>query len=425
MNLLSIFMGGVFLITVVGPSLTMGLFGTSSMAAGSLVVSLLFFFVFIISWSYGRLRKSLMPWVMVVMFGTGILYLQGVYSFFSYDAFDLTRFWQSYLLLILYSLGAYCFVILVCQVSAEQADGAIRFVFWALILSAVSGLVRFSPFFPETAFKSVLFYGEPSHFALNFLPLLLYMVVRNRGRMKIALLIGIVPLLLMLENLTLMAGFLLIFCMTIQPRRLLQLLPLLLVVFLALQLTDLEYYAERLDFSSSTGNLSSLVYMSGLERAYLNLVETGGVGVGFQQFGIVGSMGDLQESIAALVGQESNLFDGGSVAPKIIGEFGILGILVMSLYFGYFLRNAKWLLRESNNHGPPADPRDVFFYSCFTMYVIDLLVRGTGYFSSSGFMFVAALYWLFFKPMASMQGEAVTASSSAKSEGIDTVLDEC
>jgi hypothetical protein len=35
------------------------------------------------------------------------------------------------------------------------------------------------------------------------------------------------------------------------------------------------------------------------------------------------------------------------------------------------------------------------------MFAIDLLVRGTGYFSSSGFMFVASLCWLFLGSLAS------------------------
>lgn len=413
---LTTLMKGLLLVTVVGPSLAMGLFGTSSMAAGALVVSLVYVCISIASWGHAWPRKILVPWAVVTFFGTGILYLHSSYGFSTDSAFDFARFWQSHLLLILYSLGAYCFVILARRVSAKQADGSIKFVFWALILSAIAGIARFSPFFPAAAFKSVLFYGEPSHFALDFLPLLLCMVVRSQGRKKLVLLIGSLALFLMLENLTLLVGFALIFCLTVRPRRLL-LLPLLpFVAFLALQLTDLEYYAERLDFSSSASNLSSLVYMSGLERSHLNLVETGGLGVGFQQFGIVGSMGDGQELIAALIGQEANLLDGGSVAQKFIGEFGILGVLAVLLYFRYFLRSANWLIRESHTLGNQSDPRDVFFHSCFAIYAIDLLIRGTGYFSSSGFVFVAALYWLFLKPIRSAWRSPMTASLPATSQ---------
>lgn len=402
----------VLLVTVVGPSLAMGLFGTSSMAAGSLVVSLLYVSIFIALASYAWPHKSLAPWAMIVFFGTDILYLHGAYSFFTYYEFDFTRFWQSHLLLIAYSLGAYCLVILAQRVSTEQADGAIKFVFWALVLSAIAGLAHFSPFFPEEAFKSVLFYGEPSHFALDFLPLLLYTVVRSRPWLKLALLLGSLALCLMLENLTLMVGVALVFVMTVRLRLVLLLLP---VVIFALLATNLEYYAERLDFSGSSSNLSTLVYMQGLERAYLNLMETRGLGIGFQQFGIVGSMGEVLEEIKVLIGREANLLDGGSLAQKIVGEFGILGILGMMLYFGYFVRSAKWLFRESVGLGLPADPRDVFFHSCFAMYAIDLLIRGVGYFSSSGFLFVASLFWLSLKPLGSTRHSPATASLRAAS----------
>lgn len=404
----------VLLFTMVGPSLAMGLFGTSSMAAGSLVVSLLYVCIFIFLASYVWPHKSLAPWAVVVFFGTGILYLHGAYSFFANNEFDFARFWQSHLLLILYFLGAYCLVILAHRVSTAQADGSIKFVFWALILSAIAGVARFSPFFPVEAFKSVLFYGEPSHFALDFLPLLLYMIVRSPRWQKLALLLGGLYICLMLENLTLLVGVVLIFFLTVRLRLLLLLVP---VVILALLATDLEYYVARLDFSGSSSNLSTLVYMQGLERAYLNLMETSGLGIGFQQFGIVGSLGDVQEDIKVLLGREANLLDGGSVAQKIVGEFGILGVLCVVMYFNHFVRSAKWLFRESTSLGAPADPRDVFFHSCFAMYAIDLLIRGVGYFSSSGFLFIASLCWLFLKQRGSTRHAAASETLPTPSLG--------
>lgn len=408
MNPLSILMRLVLFVTVVSPSLAMGLFGTSSMAAGSLVVSLLYICIFIAFGGYAWPRVSLAPWVMVMFFGTAILYLQSAYSFYMNNEFDLDRFWQSHLLLCIYSLGAYCLVVLSRRMSPEQADGSINFVFWVLILSAIAGMVRFSPFFPVEAFKSVLFYGEPSHFALDFLPLMLYEVVRSRSWRKLALLLGGLVICLMLENLTLLVGVALIFCMTVRLRLLLLLLPVATLMLLA---TDLEYYAARLDFFGSYSNLSTLVYLQGLERAYLNLMETNGLGVGFQQFGIVGSKGDVLHIIKALIGSEQNLLDGGSTLQKFIGEFGVAGILLTLLYIVYFVSSVKWLSKESLGNGMQADPRDVFFRSCFVMYAIDLTIRGVGYFSSSGFLFVASLCWLFLTPRGSAHRKPAMVSS--------------
>lgn len=413
MSPLSILMRLLLFVTVVSPSLAMGLFGTSSMAAGSLVVSLLYISIFIAVGGYAWPRVSLAPWVVVMFFGTAILYLHSAYSFYMNNEFDFDRFWQSHLLLCIYSLGANCLAILSRRMSPEQADGSINFVFWVLILSAIAGMVRFSPFFPVEAFKSVLFYGEPSHFALDFLPLLLYEIVRSRSWRKLALLLGGLIICLMLENLTLLVGVALIFCMTVPLRLLILLLP---VATLMLLVTDLEYYAKRLDFSGSSSNLSTLAYLQGLERAYLNLIETNGLGVGFQQFGIVGSKGDVLNIIKALIGSEINLYDGGSIAQKFIGEFGMMGILLILLYLAYFVRSVKWLSKESVSNGVQADPRNVFFHSCFVMYAIDLTIRGVGYFSSSGFLFVASLCWLFLTPHGSVRSVRATVSSHTASE---------
>jgi hypothetical protein len=157
---------------------------------------------------------------------------------------------------------------------------------------------------------------------------------------------------------------------------------------------NIDYYSLRINLSSDNKNLSTLVYLSGWERAYLNFEDTFGLGVGFQQFGIIGSRGEIMETVEELGAEDLNLLDGGAVAPKFIGEFGLLGVIMLLVYLVYFARNAKWLREVSFSEIPPRECRKVFFLSCFVMYCIDLFVRGTGYFSSSGFLFIASLMWI-------------------------------
>lgn len=94
-----------------------------------------------------------------------------------------------------------------------------------------------------------------------------------------------------------------------------------------------------------------------------------------------------------LIDIDLNLLDGGSVATKFIGEFGLLGVAMLLAYLFYFAKSARWLHEISMSEVAPRDCKRVFFLSCFVMYCIDLFVRGTGYFSSSGFFFVASLMW--------------------------------
>ena len=140
--------------------------------------------------------------------------------------------------------------------------------------------------------------------------------------------------------------------------------------------------------------------MNGWERAYLNLKDSYGIGVGFQQLGFVGSEGELLEVLGELDMENLNLLDGSFVASKFISEFGILAVVALLVYLVYFARNVRWLHEVSMNGGETVDCRKVFFLACFVMFFIDLFLRGTGYFSSSGFLFIASLVWIGLPPVS-------------------------
>jgi len=224
---------------------------------------------------------------------------------------------------------------------------------------------------------------------------MLYATVTASPRMKLLLIVSSYAIALLLNSVTLVVGIALVTAMVIPLRQLLLLVPIAAIPFLLnFSTVTLHYYSSRLDLFSSSQNLSTLVFLSGWERAYLNLKDTVGLGVGFQQFGIIGSRGDILESIRIMGGRASNLLDGGSVAPKFIGEFGVLGVTILLVYLVNFAKSARWLHEVSMNEVAPRDYRRIFFLSCFVMFSIDLFVRGAGYFSSSGFLFVASLMWL-------------------------------
>ena len=173
---------------------------------------------------------------------------------------------------------------------------------------------------------------------------------------------------------------------------------------MAASFVDIGYYQSRLDFSSTDtsayNNLSVLSFMNGWERAYLNLKDSYGIGVGFQQLGFVGSEGEIFEVLSAIGAENLNLFDGSFVASKFISEFGIFAVMVLVAYLVYFARSVRWLHEVSMNGGETVDCRKVFFLACFVMFSIDLFIRGTGYFSSSGFLFIASLVWIGLSPVS-------------------------
>ena len=363
------------------------------MAAGVLVVSGLYIFLFVALCAVLRKSQSLGAGAILIAAVLGVVMIQGTISYLIHDGFDLIRFSQSYLFLILFLLGAFFFALLAQRVPNFQADFAVQLVFYVLLLSSGAGIMRFSPFSPGTISAPVFFFSEPSHFVLSFLPFLLYITVTASPRMKMPLVLLGYAIALLMQTLTLVVGVTLVAVLVLPLRRFLFLTPIVALSFLFSGI-NLDYYLLRLGLSIDNQNLSKMVYLSGWERAYLNFKDTLGLGVGFQQFGIIGSHGEIMESIGKLMDADLKLFYVASVVSKFIGEFGFLGVTMLLAYLVYFAKNARWLHEVSMSEVAPRDCRRIFFLSCFVMYCIDFFIRGTGYFSSSGFLFIASLVWI-------------------------------
>lgn len=388
----SVATGLLLLSTVVIPSLVFMVFHTSSMAAGLLLILGLYICMFLVLSAIGRKFQSLGAGALLVVAIMGVVMIHSTVSLLANDDSDFERFAQTYLFLIIFILGAFSFVLLAQKVPKFQTDFGVKSVFYLLLLSSFAAILHFSPFSSDLR-KPVFFFSEPSHFALDFLPFLLYMTVTSSPRVRLLFLLLGYAIALLLENMTLIVGVTLVVGLVMPLKRLLFFVTItvLLMIFNPI---NLDYYSSRVDISSENQNLSTLVFLSGWERAGLNFFETFGFGVGFQQFGIVGSRGEIMKTLGDLGVHDMNLLDGGAIAPKIIGEFGLFGVSMLLIYFGYFVKSAKWLREVSMVKVAPQVYLKVFLISCFIMYSIDLFVRGTGYFSSSGFLFIASLLWV-------------------------------
>jgi hypothetical protein len=123
-----------------------------------------------------------------------------------------------------------------------------------------------------------------------------------------------------------------------------------------------EYYSSRIDFSKSNENLSALVFLSGWERAFLNFIETTGIGIGFQQLGYSGAIGQSRLILESIGLGGLNLYDGGSLASKLISETGILGIILLFFYISYFIKYVITYRRYPK--------KKLFFISIFFMFSI-------------------------------------------------------
>jgi hypothetical protein len=314
--------------------------------------------------------------------------LHSLFAAFTNHELDLARFIPSVLVFSVYVCGAGSLLLILERLPCIVFDRAVLLTFGALVFAGFCGVVKFSPFLGRLSLKSVLFFLEPSHFALSLFPFLAYGCVVTQGWKRWMWILVGVGFGLGLQNLTLIIGVALMVVLLFPLKRILLIVPVLLIL---VGFLDLRYFVQRVDFSSSSLNLSQLVYLQGWERAWLNSTETWGVGLGFQQFGLSGSKGLIQEQLAKLNSPDLNLLDGGSVGSKLIGEFGVLGLGLLVL----FLSKAAELsstVRKMARAAVPLDERlPLFLNLCFIFYFLDLFVRGVGYFSPSGFFFLAAV----------------------------------
>ena len=151
------------------------------------------------------------------------------------------------------------------------------------------------------------------------------------------------------------------------------------------------YYTERLPLND-TENVSALVFLSGWERALLNISENSFFGIGFNQLGYDGKIGDYQNKIASLGLSDLNIKDGGSLAPKLVAEFGFFGIILLAIYLVFFFKllYKHKIKRFTYNF----NYLDTFYYSIFMMSFVCIFLRNSGYFSPIIFLLLSSIIYI-------------------------------
>lgn len=304
---------------------------------------------------------------------------------------DFVRFFSSCALLLLAFHGAQAAARMLADVSAAELIKAADKILIILTIIGVAAALGAPSIGPQaSSSKPVVIFSEPSLFACAYMPMLLFRAAMSRRWGQTALLGIAFILATLLQSLTMIAGLTVVAALLLRRSALIA-LPLGLAIGLAG--LDLAYYADRLNFSPDTDNVSTLVFLQGWQNAIMDLQASHGFGVGFQQFGIVGSTGDIADRVAALVGDYINLFDGGSTASKLVGEFGILGILAVFAFVLIAYRCAAFI-RRSQRSRIGRDTRRLFFSSLIVTYSFEVFLRGSGYFTPGGFLALTALIYI-------------------------------
>ncbi len=385
---LGTFSAALLLLLVVGvPSIPLYLFGASSMASGALLVCLLA----AIGAGWLHAQRPIRPWrfgqpILIAWLAVGLHFSMAA----AWMPVDTGRFAASWLLLLVFLLGARAVAGLLYSAPPAQLHRALRIVLAALLLVAAGGLLGIAPPAALPYEKPVFPFTEPSHFSLAFVPFLLYFAIGARGVQRLFWIVLGVALALQLQNMTLLAGTLLV-ALVCNLRTAAVVLPI--AVLAAAPFLDLYYFASRLDFSPESDNLSTLVFVQGWQLIAESLQRSSFWGLGFQQLGIGGTDVQFAELIHVLMDTYVNLTDGGFTLSKLVSEFGLLGIALALLHLLATLRATERLRLHARGLQPlPAAQR----LACAVVvgFTIELLVRGAGYFTGSSLLYAASLFYL-------------------------------
>jgi hypothetical protein len=300
----------------------------------------------------------------------------------SNTSFLLDRFFLSWFVTIVLVVAAFHLYIKYEKISQYDLSKVLKksyYVFVFIAIISCSNLLNWN----QSYVKAMFPFSEPSHFAIYVAPVLIFMVRINK--LGYLYTIPFLVIAYLVQNSTIL---IVVFLAIVSKYRLksLLVLPLIILMIFSSNL-DLHYFESRFNFLEDNDNLSVLVYIQGLDIIEYTVMIKKGIGMGFQQLGFNGVTFPTTEKLRFYLDKDMNLTDGGFTLAKLIGEFGILALVIIFYYIKYFIKSFKIIFN------PKADPKLVFAAILVIAYSIELIVRGLGYFNVSLlFLGMALLY---------------------------------
>ena len=353
------------------------------MAVGTVAAALAATFIGIVRLSSNlHLTRALRLFPAVALIITLHLVLVGCFS-----NVDFGRALSSLPMLGICLAGAGALADLLVDLEISRFESLIRRFFIGLLVLGMAAPISVLQPFHGSFEKPVFPFTEPSHFALATTPFLIFSCVSSSPKKRLVYLAIALLEALLLQNLTFLVGCFFAASITLRRKHMLMFVFVLVPVLLAL---DLSYYLDRVDFSGEVQNLSSLVYLQGWQLIEESLTATHGLGQGFQQLGLSGTAVSAADLIRAITGGELNLLDGGFNLAKLVCEFGVLGALLSAWYVFVGLRAFR-TLRSVAVGRQTVCGLQIFCASVILGYLLEILLRGAGYFTPTGLLLLTAL----------------------------------
>jgi hypothetical protein len=268
----------------------------------------------------------------------------------------------------------------------------INYIFYTFIILGFFSIIGFQPESIEFFNKPVFPFTEPSHYAIALTPIFIYKcVITKRNSLNIFYLALGFTIAMFLQNLTMIAVMFLVASIIFSSFRLFYLI--IILAFFSISNFDLTYFLDRLNFSESVNNLSTLVYIQGWQMIEESLVSSLLWGIGFQQLGENGTSVEASYIIQSIINSNLNLNDGSFVFSKLVSEMGMTGIVITLFYIILFKKCFKEL-RHIHQSTLSIHAGKTFAMSIVVAYSIELFFRGSGYFTGGSFLLITAILYL-------------------------------
>ena len=325
----------------------------------------------------------------VILLGVSYSMIVLFYGVQSYSDLNINKFFISIIIFFIFIFGSKLFVFILNGVDNKVFNNSVNYLF--IVLMADGLMSSFVNIFIR-ADKDFFLFTEPSHFAIVSLPFLLYKIVSSSKQKATLYFIIFACIGIAMESLTLLVGLLLIMLIVFDKKYSILVLVGTFILFnnYASVSSKFEYYESRINYTNSE-NPSLLVFLSGWEEAYMSIVKTNGLGIGFQQSGYVEPAGEYRLVLESMGKSDQNIYDNGVMGAKLILENGVVGMLLLFVYLYQFL---KILFKINFTPSLSKSNKEFFFISIFLMFSIEILLKGSGYFSQTAFLFLASLFFL-------------------------------
>lgn len=351
------------------PPLTQAVWDYRNQSLPTLLVGVMS--IVVITLVYGRLPR--LPW--------GVLALLSISFIFGLR--DLNSLLITAAFFILFYAG-YILGFALIRLDENQVRKLVNRAVDIIMVLAAIGLLGFEPKHYTTFPKSVLPFLEPSHFAIASAALFSTSLMISNQKRKL-LIVAFLTLVCLQGSLVTILALIMMLCLyfSFDNSKLtfgvyktgLKGIIILILLGSTLSLAyeklvsieGSEYYTERI-VNPESNNATVLTYLGDWQRAILSF-EQNPVGYGIGQFAEA-PIGYFSENLWQIVGYKKHLEDPSFLAPKLIVELGVLGILLL-LLFGWFLA----LVLNSR------DQRKTLFVlkvNCVFFLLLDLFIRSIG-----------------------------------------------